>query len=689
MCGARFPVMVSAMRDRARGALALFVVLPLLAACATSGGGSPSASASVDVARYARLLAMADERRVDSSLVRSMLRSGSSAERAAAARAAGQVHGAALAPDLRALLSDRDTAVAANAAYALGLLADTNGVSALSAALGASPSVGREAAWALGQIGAPARAALVASLAPSSPPRDSKVRSAELIALFKLEPVPAEAIRPWLRDTSALVRWGAAYALARPYVPDGVRALIPLASDPDAEVRALAARGMSHRAAGDSLASLVKAPLDSLVRDADAHVRINALRSLASYGDAARAQVVAATHDADANVRITAAQELGSVLDNGRAAWNAAWKADTGFMYRRSVMASALEQDVVLPATELDNPDSWTHQGDWRMRAAVANAGAASTTVLRMREVSLPLTRDPDPRVRVAAFAAMAPHADTAQDHPWRREFMEFGLTDADAIVRATAIASLEGHATAAEVPLVLESYRRSESDTLSDARIAAVRFFTAAWAHDSAKFADSVTASIRALPAPADLLTRAAATGFPLLSSWATAPKPAPRPASWYESIVRTRILPALAGKLPRAEIVTQRGTITLELWAADAPLTVDNFLSLAHSGYYDDVRFHRVVPDFVAQDGDRRGDGNGGPSYTIRDELNRRRYGRGAVGMALSGPDTGGSQYFLMLAPDPHLDGGYTVFGQVIDGWQVLDALVQGDLIQHIREL
>ena len=659
----------------------------MLAACATGGATARTAAPTVDVARYARLLAMADERRVDTALVRAMLRTGSSAERSAAARAVGQVHGTVLAPDVRALLVDRDTAVAANAAYALGLLVDTAGVTALSAALAAAPTVAREAAWSLGQIGEPARAPLVAALATGAPARDATVRSAELVALFRLEPVPVDAVEPWLRDTSAVVRWGGAYALARPYAPGGVRALVPLAGDPDAEVRALVARALSHRAAGDSLASLARAPLDTLVRDADAHVRINALHSLASYGSANRAQVVAATHDADANVRVIAAQELGAVLDNGRAAWTAAWKADTGFMYRRSVLASALAQDVVLPAAELDNPDSWTHQGDWRLRAAVADAGAASTTILRMREVSLPLTRDPDPRVRVAAFAAMAPHADSAQDHPWRREFMEYGLTDADAIVRATAIGSLEGHATAAEVPLVLDSYRRSEADTVSDARSAAVRFLIAAWSRDSANFADSVKTAIRALPAPADLLTRAAAESFELLHAWRNAPPPTSRPAQWYETIVRTRILPALAGTLPRAEIVTERGTITLELWAADAPLTVDNFLTLAGSGYYDNARFHRVVPNFVAQDGDPRGDGNGGPAYTIRDELNRRRYVRGAVGMALSGPDTGGSQYFLMLAPDPHLDGGYTVFGQVTGGWQVLDALVQGDLIERIR--
>ena len=79
-------------------------------------------------------------------------------------------------------------------------------------------------------------------------------------------------------------------------------------------------------------------------------------------------------------------------------------------------------------------------------------------------------------------------------------------------------------------------------------------------------------------------------------------------------------------------------------------------------------------------------RGDGNGGPGWAIRDELNRRRYERGAMGMALSGPDTGGSQYFLALAPQPHLDGHYTVFGRVIRGWDALDALVQGDRILRI---
>ncbi|MGE5727070.1 MAG: peptidylprolyl isomerase [Gemmatimonas sp.] len=674
-----------------RTSFAPLALLTMLAACASSGTPSSTRAGSspVNVVRYGRLLAMADARRVDTVLIEEILRSGSRPERAAAALAVGQVHGAVLAPRLRALLTDADTAVASRAAYALGLLADTAGIAALAHATSGPASVARNAAWALGQIGEPARSALVSALAPATAPRDPGVRSDLLLATFKLQPVPVEAVRGWLADSSALVRWSAAYAIARPYAPAGVRDLLPLATDTSGEVRAQVARALSHRAAGDSLAALITEPLTRLAVDPNPHVRINALHSLGSYGAASKRAVVAGTHDADANVRIAAAQELGSVLDNTRAGWMAAWKADTGFMYRRSVLVSAMSQDVVLPAAELDDPDSWAHQSDWRLRAAVADAGGAAPTILRLREISLPLARDPDPRVRSAAYGAMAPHADTATEHPWRREFMDYGLKDDDFFVRAIALGSLEGHASAEDVPLVLASYRLAAADTNSDARVAAVRLIVSAWKRDSVHFADSVVSAIRALPVPPDMLTRRAADSVSLFERWLQAPAPALQSAAWYEGVVRTRILPALAGSLPKAEIVTERGTITLELFAVDAPLTVDNFLTLASSGYYDDVRFHRVVPNFVAQDGDRRGDGNGGPAYTIRDEFNPRRYERGSMGMALSGPDTGGSQYFLTHAADPHLDGRYTVFGRVIGGLSVLDALVQGDHIERIRGL
>jgi cyclophilin family peptidyl-prolyl cis-trans isomerase len=135
--------------------------------------------------------------------------------------------------------------------------------------------------------------------------------------------------------------------------------------------------------------------------------------------------------------------------------------------------------------------------------------------------------------------------------------------------------------------------------------------------------------------------------------------------------------------------EVRTERGAFTLRLACPEAPLTCLNFLQLAGQGFYDGLRFHRVVPDFVIQAGDPRGDGVGGPGYSIRDEIGPLRYTRGAVGMALAGPDTGGSQFFVTLSPQPHLDGGYTLFGQVVAGEEVLDRIVQGDRIESVREV
>jgi cyclophilin family peptidyl-prolyl cis-trans isomerase len=136
-----------------------------------------------------------------------------------------------------------------------------------------------------------------------------------------------------------------------------------------------------------------------------------------------------------------------------------------------------------------------------------------------------------------------------------------------------------------------------------------------------------------------------------------------------------------------PHAFIETAKGTIEFELNVIDAPQTVQNFIVLARKGYFNGLQIHRVVPNFVVQDGDPRGDGSGGPGYTIRDELNDKPFVRGTVGMALSGPDTGGSQFFIMHSPAPHLDAKYTVFGQVVNGIDVVDRIQQLDVIQRVR--
>ncbi|MEP6849259.1 MAG: peptidylprolyl isomerase, partial [Acidobacteriota bacterium] len=136
------------------------------------------------------------------------------------------------------------------------------------------------------------------------------------------------------------------------------------------------------------------------------------------------------------------------------------------------------------------------------------------------------------------------------------------------------------------------------------------------------------------------------------------------------------------------KAVITTEKGNFTIEFLPEDAPLTVDNFIKLARGNYFNGVEVHRVVPNFVMQDGDPRGDGNGGPGWSIRCEINMVPYERGAVGMALSGKDTGGSQWFVTHSPQPHLDGGYTVFGKVNENdMKVVDNIVRGDKIVSVK--
>ena len=130
-----------------------------------------------------------------------------------------------------------------------------------------------------------------------------------------------------------------------------------------------------------------------------------------------------------------------------------------------------------------------------------------------------------------------------------------------------------------------------------------------------------------------------------------------------------------------------TSKGRIRIALFADDAPLTVANFVNLARRGFYDGTTFHRVVPGFLAQGGDPRGDGFGGPGAHLPDEPGLQPFGRGAVGMARLGPDASGGQFFITQAPAPHLDGRFTLFGRVASGMEVVDQVQPGDVIRRVE--
>lgn len=136
-------------------------------------------------------------------------------------------------------------------------------------------------------------------------------------------------------------------------------------------------------------------------------------------------------------------------------------------------------------------------------------------------------------------------------------------------------------------------------------------------------------------------------------------------------------------------ATVVTERGNIVIELYPQHAPKTVNNFVFLAREGFYDGLIFHRVIRDFMIQGGDPTGSGRGGPGYKFEDETsgNPLKHGTGYLSMANSGPNSNGSQFFITHSPQNHLDGKHTVFGNVIEGMDVVNAINQGDVMTKVE--
>jgi peptidyl-prolyl cis-trans isomerase B (cyclophilin B) len=140
------------------------------------------------------------------------------------------------------------------------------------------------------------------------------------------------------------------------------------------------------------------------------------------------------------------------------------------------------------------------------------------------------------------------------------------------------------------------------------------------------------------------------------------------------------------LGDPVKKAVIETDKGNIELVLFDKEAPNTVKNFEKLANSGFYNGLKFHRVIPDFMIQGGCPKGTGTGGPGYTIKCEINIKKHGVGALSMAHAGKDTGGSQFFITHSPQPHLDGKHTVFGKVEKGMEVVNKIKAGDVMRKV---
>jgi cyclophilin family peptidyl-prolyl cis-trans isomerase len=207
---------------------------------------------------------------------------------------------------------------------------------------------------------------------------------------------------------------------------------------------------------------------------------------------------------------------------------------------------------------------------------------------------------------------------------------------------------------------------------------------FLAAFATNDYDLAESYLKQAEAngiLGDPSSLTDEADKTVFSLMMNYA--PQIPTYRVEWAKEQA-IRATEAKADDLPRVKFKTSKGDVVIELFENEAPQATANFITLVKSGFYNGVSFHRVLPQFMAQGGDPKGDGTGGPGYFIRCECyepNARKHFRGTLSMAHAGRDTGGSQFFLTFMPTPHLDGRHTVFGRVIEGFDVLGELQKRD--------
>ncbi|HYW07955.1 MAG TPA: peptidylprolyl isomerase [Longimicrobium sp.] len=684
------------MNPMRRAALAALVVAAGCAPAAPAGTASPRPAArSVDVDATARLLRIQDRREYDAATLELAATSPNPGTRRRAALAAGQIHDRRALPLLARLLADTDTSVAASAAFAIGQVADSGGVALLVPVLDAgrvatAPTVVGEAAQALGKLRTTAARQAVESFLLAAPRTGPGVREAvgpALLAVYRF-PRPADAapIVPWLQSGDTAIRWRAAYALTRRPDPRGSAALFAHATDPDPLVRSFAVRSLTAPLADSSGVGQARALplLLSATSAAEYPVSVSATRALGTYTDArAIARLVELLRGDDAHLAITAAESLGRLAT--RAPASAAPLRDVAIdparpVALRTAALAALAEVARLRARGV--AAAFASNAGWRLRAAAARAYAE----LGDRDELAMLARDRDGRVGAIAIEAAVGAAGDSAIAPIRNLLIET-LGARDVIARTNALVGLTALADPATLPLLLDAYDRARADSMNDAALAAVDALGALAKKDSA----AARSFFARFPRSSDYLVRQrAATAFGASTPWGAALPVEGGSPEHYRRLAAELVAPEeRTGRRPRARIVTNRGTIEVELFAADAPGTVNNFLTLARSGYFDGQEWPRVVANFVIQGGDPRGDTSGGPGYAIRDEINRHLYGAGTLGMALSGPDTGGSQWFISHSPQPHLDGTYAVFGQVVSGMDVVNRVVPGDRIVRIEEV
>ena len=531
----------------------------------------------------------------------------------------------------------------------------------------------------------------------------------------------------YLTNTDARIRADAANTLSRLRAKNAGEQLRKLlVSDDDAVARANAARALGAAEDKDSFAVLLK----SAVSDKDSRVRVSAIRSLGSLKDAKAADKLLErggsllddykkskfANPPEKNELIEIATTLSRLLPNSNDEKVIKFLNILRDIYKFKAPEVEIAYAKVAPVKYIElNAAAKTTNLEWHELSAQAQAigelgGSQSLdkstkdalqSVWKSSSTNNEKQTAPDITIPdyLRAYAQFKP-IDLA-------EVLRNYLENKDVFIRAAAAELLGDQPAAKENVEALKSAFTKSLKTDQQYNDAQLAILDALFKLDKK---ESVPALLNALSAP-DYLVRKKAFDFLQDKDLQKNSSSVAANLNFYLKNNKNRILtylPSNGTKLGqilntntdynravlrkngqvKAVLSTEKGNFTIDLLPEDAPLTVDNFIKLAKSGYFNGLAIHRVVPNFVMQDGDPRGDGNGGPGWEIRDEINMLNFERGAVGMALSGKNTGGSQWFVTHSPQPHLDGGYTIFGRVNEtDMKIVDLIVRGDKILSVN--
>lgn len=703
----------------------ILVMTPFFGGCgSTPDGGNlqPEAKEPVSTAReealqldvkkaLRKIAHLEDARDAGNGMLLGLAAHPSAAVRERAAQALGRLpldlHGAPVTEALVQLLGDRKEEVRRAAVFALGQRKDPQATDAIlehwstpsvemrrllveAAARIGTPRLREEVLFALGDASSRVRQnAASAAHRWSQDDDDAGEVNSALVEIARRTPLlrglprPIEGLAKAAEDNqeSSEVIWRALFSLQRRKALAAEGVFLAYSSVPDLPLcRLFAVKGLARIApqVRETVegGAHVRAALTSALAAPDWRVVYEALTGLSAFGaDASVEAIEGATQHASSHVRAAACAALGAFGEGSEEAARALAKLhdDPSMNVRAAVLQSAVR---------LGSPDALerVHAAS-RAASYVLRTGAATAAALLPenagQKLLLTLTKDPHPMVAGRATAGLE-SADGSEGLARLRELAK----GQDVGLRSSALGALAG-AERLDLELLRKAFALSAGEELAEGRYEALRHAAdmetpAAMAFVGAQLADPhphVRRVARELLKAADM-----EAGEPRAQTPSEAPDEVPM--AGYE-------FPA-GGVNPMVEIVTNRGSMSFELFPREAPIHVYNFLELARRGHYDGLGFHRVVADFVVQGGCHRGDGNGSTTWrggALRLEMSARSYVRGSLGMPRNeNLDSGGSQIFVSHRPTPHLDGNYTIFGELRRGFDVLDAIEVGDTIKRV---